>query len=94
MLQKNERFGKVVIQSTVMLIIKCAACKRKIWKYDKIGHGQVLRCYKDRMTKLYTFDCEGDKITCQCGKPIGIDKGDYISMIAKSFVYTGTKRNG
>jgi hypothetical protein len=77
-----------------MLTLKCAACKRKLWKYDKIGHGQVLRCYKDRMTKLYTFDRDGDKIKCQCGKPIGIDKGNHINMIANSFIYTGTKRNG
>jgi hypothetical protein len=46
------------------------------------------------MTKLYTFDRDGDKIKCQCGKPIGIDKGNHINMIANSFIYTGTKRNG
>ena len=79
---------------TGMLIIKCAACKRKLWKYDKIGHGEVLRCYKDRITKVYTFRQDDHKIKCQCGRPIGLDKGDYIKMIDKAFVYTGTKRNG
>ena len=29
-----------------MLTIRCATCKTKLWKYDKIGHGEVLRCHK------------------------------------------------
>jgi hypothetical protein len=77
-----------------MLVIKCAACKRKLWKYDKIGQGKVLRCYKDRMIKTYSFDQDGGKVKCLCGKPIGIDKGSHIKMIDNAFVYTGTKRNG
>ncbi len=76
-----------------MLTIKCVACKRKLWKYDKIGHGRVLRCYKDRITRMGAMRLSGDKICCQCGKSIGIDKGDHIKMIDKAFVYTGTKRN-
>jgi len=81
-----------------MLTIRCAACKSKLWKYDKIGHGEVLRCHKSRIVRMYLPDekitgNEGDKIKCVCGKDIGIDKGSYIKMIAKAFVYTGTKRN-
>jgi hypothetical protein len=34
-----------------VLILKCAACKKKLWKYDKIGPGEVLRCHKDRIIK-------------------------------------------
>lgn len=78
-----------------MLVIKCAACKRKLWKYDKIGQGAVLRCYKSRITKHYAnLGSQGDKVTCPCGKEIGIDKGRHIKMIRKAFVHTGTKRNG
>ena len=77
-----------------MLVIKCAACKRKLWNYDKIGQGKVLRCYKDRITKTYSFDQDGGKVKCLCGKAIGIDEGSHIKMIEKAFVYTGTKRNG
>ena len=77
-----------------MLTIKCAACKRKLWKYDKIGQGQVLRCYKSRIGQTYVWQQTADKYTCTCGKPIGIDKGSYIQMISNAFVYTGTKRNG
>ncbi len=77
-----------------MLTLKCAACKRKLWKYDKIGKGEVLRCHKDRITRTYQMHQTGDKITCQCGKEIGIDKGAAIKMISKAFIYSGEKRSG
>ena len=76
-----------------MLVIKCSACKKKLWKYDKIGPGEVLRCHKDRIIKIYVQLNEDGKIKCSCGKDIGIDKGPYIKMISKAFTYTGRKRN-
>ena len=78
-----------------MLTIKCAACKRKLFKYDKIGQGEVLRCHKSRITQFYQqLDRVDAKVTCACGKALGIDKGTYYKMIAKAFTYSGTKRNG
>lgn len=77
-----------------MLIIRCAACKNKLWKYDKIGPGEVLRCHKARIQRFYGEKIKvGDKVKCQCGKDIGIDKGTFIKMDPKAFVYSGTKRN-
>lgn len=76
-----------------MLTVKCAACKTKLWKYDKIGQGELLRCHKSRMEKIYVMERAGDKVLCSCGKPIGIDKGRFIKMIARAFTHTGTKRN-
>jgi hypothetical protein len=76
-----------------VLLIRCAACKAKLWKYNKIGPGEVLRCHKDRIEKIYAMSDEGDKVKCSCGKDIGIDKGTYIKMIAKAFIYSGTKTN-
>jgi hypothetical protein len=76
-----------------VLVIKCAACKRKLWKYDKVGHGEVLRCHKDRITRRYQVKQEEGRIKCACGKDIGIDKGSYIKMIGKAFTYTGTKKD-
>ena len=76
-----------------MLVIRCAACKRKLWRYDKLGPGEVLRCHKHRIDRFYDFEPHGEKIHCACGKPIGIDKGSFFKMIAKSFTYKGTKRN-
>jgi hypothetical protein len=75
-----------------VLVIKCGACKSKLWKYEKIGKGQVLRCHKNRITRMYAVEREEDKIKCLCGKAIGIDKGSYIKMIGKGFTHTGTKR--
>jgi len=76
-----------------MLTIKCAACKRKLWKYEKIGKGEVLRCYKSRIEREYEYNIVGDKLACTCGNLIGIDKGQHIKMIKKGFVYSGKKRN-
>ena len=77
-----------------MLTLKCAGCKRKLWKYDKIGKGEVLRCYKDRIAQTFQFETHDERVRCQCGMEIGIDKGRYIKMIGKAFTYSGTKRNG
>jgi hypothetical protein len=76
-----------------MLTIHCAACKKKLWRYDKIGPGAVLRCHKDRIKKMYNGEVYEHKIRCPCGKDIGIDKGMHYKMIAKAFTCKGTKRN-
>lgn len=79
-----------------MLIMKCAACKKKLWRYDKIGQGEVLRCHKDRIQKFFFEPSEGKheyKIYCSCGKEVAIDRGNHYKMVAKAFTYSGTKRN-
>jgi len=77
-----------------MLILKCSGCKQKLWRYDKIGPGEVLRCHKARIDKMYGSRHDGHKIRCRCGKEVGIDKGSFYKMVAKAFTYSGTKRNG
>lgn len=74
-----------------MLTIKCASCKQKLWKYRKIGKGEVLRCHKDRMTKIYDLKFIDESVACSCGNKVGIDKGSYIKMIRKAITYSGTK---
>ena len=77
-----------------MLVIRCAKCKQKLWKYDKIGQGEVLRCHKDRIIQYYcTLDFDGHKISCPCGREIGIDRGTFYKMDPNAFKYNGTKRN-
>lgn len=77
-----------------MLTIKCSACKQKLWKYDKIGPGSVLRCHKSRITRFFQTPVQVEnKIRCSCGKEIGIDKGSFYKMIANAVTHTGTKRN-
>jgi hypothetical protein len=78
-----------------LLTIRCAACKRKLYRYDKIGPGEVLRCHKSRIEKRFDgFATNGDKVRCNCGNVIGIDKGKFIKMVAKGFTYSGTWRTG
>lgn len=74
-----------------MLTIYCAACKAKLWKYDKIGSGHVIRCHKAKIIKWHKAEEVAHKIHCPCGKPIGIDKGSFYRMISGSFTHTGTK---
>jgi len=76
-----------------VLVIRCAACKNKLWRYDKVGPGEVLRCHKKRIVKKFSFRAQDMKIQCGCGKDIGIDKGTFIKMISKAFTCSGTKRN-
>jgi hypothetical protein len=77
-----------------MLTIRCATCRQKLWKYRKIGQGEVLRCHKDRIdTMLCTPHIRGDKLCCPCGREIAIDKGSFYKMIKNAFVYKGTKEN-
>jgi hypothetical protein len=76
-----------------MLIIHCAACKKKLYRYDKIGPGEVLRCHKDRITKVYHVRIHQQGMRCPCGREIGIDKGTFFKMIGKAFTSKGTKRN-
>ncbi|MDH4317893.1 MAG: hypothetical protein OEV64_05840 [Desulfobulbaceae bacterium] len=77
-----------------MLVVRCGACKTKLWKYDKIGPGAVLRCHKKRIMQEYEYQIKGDKVQCPCGRDVGIDKGSFYKMIAKAVTYSGTKRNG
>jgi hypothetical protein len=76
-----------------MLTIKCSGCKRKLWKYRKIGPGEVLRCHKDRMTRDFEYQEKQGKLYCLCGQVIAVDKGTYYKMIARSFTYSGVKDN-
>jgi hypothetical protein len=73
-----------------MLTIKCAKCKRKLFKYLKIGKGRVLHCWKQRIKDDHTIH-DKDMIRCRCGQVIGIDKVKWIKMNQKAFVYTGKK---
>jgi len=76
-----------------MLILRCAACRKKLWRYDKIGPGEVLRCHKSRIDKMYQPIDFCGKIRCRCGNAVGIDKGGFIKMIARAFTCSGTSRN-
>ena len=75
-----------------MLTIKCAACRKKIMKYKKIGRGQLLKCIKARIVKVYNMTVEDGNLKCSnCGNVIGIEKGDHYKMHKKRFTCSGKK---
>jgi len=75
-----------------MLTIKCAKCKSKLFKYKKIGKGRVLRCWKDKITRLYDGEVEAENFICgNCGSIIAEIKDDRLDMKSNAFTYSGTK---
>jgi len=74
-----------------MLTIRCAMCKTKLWKYNKLGKGEVLRCHKARITRWLEALDAGDEVLCKCGNRVGIDKGTYWKMVRGAFLYSGEK---
>ncbi|MFC1564670.1 hypothetical protein ACFL6G_07015 [candidate division KSB1 bacterium] len=75
-----------------MLVIKCSKCKKKIFRYNKIGKGRILRCWQDRIIENYAVK-DGNDIYCKCGSRVGIDDGVKIKMIQRSFTSSGTYTN-
>ena len=69
-----------------MITIKCAKCKRKVFRYVKIGKGRVLHCWRGRIIKDYSVRDENE-VRCQCGNLIGIDEGKWVKMKQHSFIY-------
>lgn len=76
-----------------MLTIRCAGCRRKLFRYEKIGKGRVLRCYKSRIRKTFSGGIKDGIMLCECGKSIARDTDQYFEMIQHSFTYTGTKQD-
>jgi len=76
-----------------VITVKCAKCKSKVFRYEKIGKGRVLHCWKDRIVKDYSVH-DGNDVKCECGNLIGIDEGKWIRMKQRSFTYSGTERKG
>lgn len=77
-----------------MLTLRCAACRRKLWKYHKIGPGELHRRHKDRIRKVWRMEERDGKVWCACGRAVGIDRGTYYTMDRKAFTYAGTKTAG
>lgn len=75
-----------------MLTIKCAKCKAKIIKYKKIGRGKILRCWKNKIRRVYDGEVNEGRLICgNCGNIIGEMESDYVKMNGDAFTYTGTK---
>ncbi|HDN64802.1 MAG TPA: hypothetical protein ENF23_00655 [Methanosarcinales archaeon] len=71
-----------------MIIIKCAKCKRKIFKYQKIGKGRLWHCWNDRILRDYSVR-GGNEVKCRCGNLIGVAEERWVNMRQHSFTYSG-----
>ena len=71
-----------------MITIKCAKCKSKVFKYQKIGKGRLWHCWKGRIIEDYSVR-DGNEVKCQCGNLIGIVEGKWIKMKLHSFTHSG-----
>lgn len=76
-----------------MLTMKCAACRKKLFRYRKIGQGEVHRCHKDRIVRMVHAQEHPDGLYCACGRRVGMDRGSYYTMVKKAVTYSGEKIN-
>ena len=74
-----------------MITIKCAKCKSKIFKYIKIGQGQILKIYQDRIAEDNSIRGDGE-VRCQCGNIVGKEFDGFIKPIKGNFTHTGRKQ--
>ena len=72
-----------------MLTVKCASCKRLLFKYVKLGKGRLWHCWKDRIVEDHTLR-DGAEVKCRCGSLIGTDQGKGIKLKPPAFTYSGT----
>lgn len=64
-------------------------------KYKKIGEGRVLRCWEEKIRRIYG-EVEEDQLLCaNCGNILGeveTKRGEnYVNMNQPEFTYSGTK---
>lgn len=72
-----------------MLTIKCAKCKHKLFKYNKMGAGRLLHLWPKRIVEDKSVH-EGNEVRCRCGNLVGIDEGKFIKMKHRSFTRSGS----
>jgi hypothetical protein len=72
-----------------MLTIRCSVCRTKIFKYQKVGKGRLLHCWKDRIIEDYTVR-DGDQVRCPCGNVVGIDETKWIKIKQHAIMYSGS----
>ncbi len=75
-----------------MLVVKCAKCKKKVFRYRKIGKGKLWRCWKDRIVEDFS-NTDGDKVKCQCGNVIGTADALKVKIKQHAITYSGSYEN-
>jgi hypothetical protein len=72
-----------------MITVRCIKCKRIIYKYKKIGKGNLWHCWKNRIKQDNSVHC-GNEIRCVFGNLIGIEEEKWIKMKQHFFEISGT----
>ena len=72
-----------------MITVKCIKCKRIIFKYQKIGKGNLWHCWKNRIKSDNSIR-KGKEVYCICENLIGIEEEKWIKMKQHSFEISGT----
>ncbi len=73
-----------------MITIKCAKCKAKLFRYLKMGKGQVRHLWPDRIVEDFSIR-NGSEVKCRCGNIIGKDEKKWIKVKQSAFTHTGRK---
>lgn len=85
---KNESSRKV--KGSYILLVSCGNCKTDIGRYQKLGRGNVLRMYIDRIIES-EIDLKNDLICPSCNKLMGTrvslkkDGKEFYKMIRSTF---------
>jgi hypothetical protein len=69
-----------------MITVRCSECGRDIFRYQKIGKGRLLHCWKMRISTDNSIH-DGHLVKCPCGNVIGRDSGRKINL-ERGNVYT------
>ncbi len=68
------------MSSTKVMSIKCKKCNQKVFKYLKVGKGNLLKAYKSKIQTEY-FEIINGEMFCKCGHKLGIDQGSHFKML-------------
>ena len=68
------------MSNTKVMTIRCKKCNQKVFKYLKIGKGNLLKAYKSKIQSKY-FLIENDYMVCKCGHKLAIDLDSHFKMI-------------
>ena len=72
-----------------MITIRCSRCKSKLFKYVKLGKGQVRHLWPDRIVEDESVR-EGKEVKCRCGNVVGREDKRFIKMKRSAFTSTGS----
>ena len=69
----------------IEMIIKCAICNLKVFKYQKVGKGKLWHCWKERIITDYTIR-DGNEVRCRCSNLIGIEQEKWVKIKQHSVI--------